>query len=276
MNPAILHQAVQRQAGNFATYRIEARNNNGFGRIVDDNFDTGCRFEGPDVTAFPTDHLSFDIVRFDIEHRDAVFDCVFGSRALNGFDDHFLGFFGGRQLGFFDDVFDVRRGPRLGFGLERIEELFARLFGREASNAFELRYLIGQHLIGFLLPPFYFFAPFVEGIRLLGQCITLLIQFVALLIEFLFAVFLLIGLLIKLLFALLQFVFVLLQQIAFLTGGFFKFCLQPDVFILGFEHAFFFKRFGLQFRIFQDCSRFFVGFLFAPGMIAGHGFTANQ
>src|SRR5690606_34106523 len=39
--PTILNEAVQRQAGDFATYRVEAGDDDGFRCVVDDDLDAG-------------------------------------------------------------------------------------------------------------------------------------------------------------------------------------------------------------------------------------------
>ena len=89
VNPAILYQAVKRQTRNFAADRVKARNNDGLWCIINDDFDAGSGFEGPDVPAFTANDFAFNVVRFDVEDRYAVFNRVFGGGPLNRFDNYF-------------------------------------------------------------------------------------------------------------------------------------------------------------------------------------------
>ena len=182
VNAAILNEPVKRQAGYFPANRVESRNNDRFGGVVYNDFNTRCGFQSPYVAAFTPNYFPFYIVGLDIEHRHAVFDSMFGCGPLNGFDNDFFCLFGGGQFGFFNDAFDVGRGPAFGFGFLGFDQLVASLISRETCNFFKLSHLVGQHPVGFLLTPFYLFFPFVEGINLLGEAIFLLIYFVPLLI----------------------------------------------------------------------------------------------
>src|SRR5690554_2606703 len=108
VNPTILHKTVQRQAGNFPSYRIKSGDNDGFRRIIYDDFNSGSSLKCTDIPAFPADDLAFDIVAFNIEYGHTIFDDMLCSGSLDGIQHNLFGLLGGTQFGLIQNVFDVR------------------------------------------------------------------------------------------------------------------------------------------------------------------------
>lgn len=115
MDAAVRYQLVQRQTRDFTAYRIEARQDDRFRRVVDDDLDAGSGFQGPDVPSFAADDPAFHFVALDVEHRDRVFDGRFGSDALDRLYDDLFRFLVGAHLGLFHHFVDI--GHRFGLGL---------------------------------------------------------------------------------------------------------------------------------------------------------------
>ena len=70
MNTSVLNQLVQSQAGDFTANRIKAGQDDGFRRVIYNDFNTGSRFQSTDITSFATDDTTFDLIRFDMEDGD--------------------------------------------------------------------------------------------------------------------------------------------------------------------------------------------------------------
>ena len=62
MDPPVGHQLGQRDAGDLAPDGIEAREDHGLGRVVDDQVHAGCLLEGPDVAALAADDPALHLV----------------------------------------------------------------------------------------------------------------------------------------------------------------------------------------------------------------------
>src|SRR6476661_5822583 len=177
VNAAVLHQQMQRQTGNFAAHRVKARDDDGLGRVVHNDFHAGSGFQGADVAAFATDDFAFNVVALDVEYRHAVLDGVLRSGALNGFEHNLLGVLGGREAGLGHGVLDVGAGLNLGFVLERLHQLLAGFGGGEVGDGFELALHSVQLVVGFFLLGFQFGqGGFVVEAALFGLAFELVAQ----------------------------------------------------------------------------------------------------
>jgi hypothetical protein len=63
MDPAVADELGDRQPGDLATDRIEPAEDDGLGRVVDDQVDAGGLFEGADVAPLAADDAAFHLVR---------------------------------------------------------------------------------------------------------------------------------------------------------------------------------------------------------------------
>jgi hypothetical protein len=59
MDTAVGHQLVERQTADLTTHRIEGRDNDALGRIVDHNLNAAGSFQGADVASLATDDAAF-------------------------------------------------------------------------------------------------------------------------------------------------------------------------------------------------------------------------
>ena len=146
VNSSVGYELMQSQTRYFATHGIETRQYNGLGCIIDDNLDTGSRFESTYVTTFPTDNTPFDFIGIDMEHRYRVFDSGLGRYPLNRLDNDAFGFFVCRHAGFVHNIVDIRCGLRLGLLFQRLYKTVFCFFGRQTRNMFEFFHL------GFMQP----------------------------------------------------------------------------------------------------------------------------
>ena len=55
MDAAVLHQALEGDAGDLAADGIESREDDGLGGVVDDEVDAGRELEGADIAPFAAD-----------------------------------------------------------------------------------------------------------------------------------------------------------------------------------------------------------------------------
>ena len=138
MDTSVLYQLVQCQTGNLAANRVKAGKNDRFGGIVDNDLNTGSCFQGTDVTAFTSNDTSFDLIRFDMEYGNGVFDSSFSRYTLDRLDNDLLCFFISRHLRFFHDLIDIRSCFRFGFVFQRFDQAFFRLIGRKSGKGFQL------------------------------------------------------------------------------------------------------------------------------------------
>ena len=122
MDAAVGHQLVERQTCDFAAHGVETAQDNGFGRVVHDDFDAGRGFQRTDVAAFAADDAALDLVAFDVEYRHGVFDRRLGRHALDRRYDDALGLFGGGHLRLFDGLVYVAGGFGLGLGLHVFDQ----------------------------------------------------------------------------------------------------------------------------------------------------------
>ena len=83
MDAAVADQLFERKAGDFAADRIKSGEDDHFGRIVDDQFDTRRIFESADVAALATDDARLHIVVGQRHDGDGDLGRMIGSAALD-------------------------------------------------------------------------------------------------------------------------------------------------------------------------------------------------
>ena len=90
MDAAVGDQALDRLPRDLAAERIEAREDDGAGRVVDDQLDAGGGLERADVASLAADDASLEVVARQIDDRDGGLDGVLGGAALDGVGDDLL------------------------------------------------------------------------------------------------------------------------------------------------------------------------------------------
>ena len=112
------------------------RQYDGFRRIIDDQVHPRGRFDGPDITAFPADDLALDLVTFQVEDGDGIFDGLLRGGPLDALDDDLPGLFIGFLLGVVDDLLLQGQGPGLGFLPEAFDQLATWLLRPSGRRSF--------------------------------------------------------------------------------------------------------------------------------------------
>src|SRR6476646_1135833 len=83
VDPAILHQLLEREAGGLATDGIEAAEDDSVGRVVDDKVHAGRRLEGADVATLTLDDPALHTFARHREHADRGLRGLLGRDALD-------------------------------------------------------------------------------------------------------------------------------------------------------------------------------------------------
>ena len=115
MDAAVRDQPFDCLAGDLAAERIEAREDDGAGRVVDDQLDARGGLERADVAALAPDDAPLHVVARQVHDRDGRLDRVLGRAPLNRVGDDLLRLRGRglARLGFEPlDQVGARRGAR--------------------------------------------------------------------------------------------------------------------------------------------------------------------
>ena len=81
---AITDQPLQGQPRYLAANRIESRENHSLGRVVDDQINTGCGFDGPDIAPLAPNYPSFHLFVGKGYNRNGLLRHIVPSIALYG------------------------------------------------------------------------------------------------------------------------------------------------------------------------------------------------
>ncbi len=137
MDAPVEHQRFQGHPADFAAYRIEAGQQNGFRGVVDDDVDAGHGLVRADVAALAADDPAFHVVARQVEHRDDRLRGLLAGDALDGEGDDtpgpVLAF--GSCLGL--DVAHDQRGITLGLRFGFLHQFGPGLVGGEPGDLLE-------------------------------------------------------------------------------------------------------------------------------------------
>src|SRR5258706_1484629 len=137
MDPAVTDELRERDPGYLAANRVEARQDDRFRGVIDDQIDPGRLFERPDVAALATDDPTLHLVVGEMDDRHRVLGRVVGGDALDRGDDDvtslLVGFLAGSP---FDRACELH-GVVLRFLADGLEEQTLRLVGRHAADPLE-------------------------------------------------------------------------------------------------------------------------------------------
>jgi hypothetical protein len=158
MDPAVEDQRLERAAGDFAPYRVEAAHAHRVGGVVDDDVHAGRGLEGADVPALAPDDPAFHFFAGERHRGHGALGRVLGGQALDGHGDDAPGLAIGAALGLLLDV--AREGLGLGAGLvlRALQDLAARVLDGQPGDPFELDVLLLRQPVG---------LPFARAERLL-------------------------------------------------------------------------------------------------------------
>ena len=198
MDAPIGHQFVQRQAGYLPPHGIEATDDNGVGRIVDDDFHPCQTLEGAYVAPFASDDASLYFLILKVKHAHRILYCALGGRALYALHHYLFGLLVGRDFSLLHDVHYRRAGLCPCLVGHRVHQLLLCLFGTQSSYVLQLLHALFIHLLHLGLSHVQRLNLFVQVVAHPLQLVVLLLQLVHLLRQRLFSLFQLILALAKL------------------------------------------------------------------------------
>ena len=138
MDAAVCDEVLERHARSLAAHRVEAREHDGLGRIVDDEVHTGDLLEGADIAALAADDTALEVIRGNVDRRDRDLARLIGGATLDRRGDdlagRLVGLVADAHLGFAQDL----RLLAHGLGADAGEKLVMRLVLGEAGDALEL------------------------------------------------------------------------------------------------------------------------------------------
>ena len=142
VDPAVADQLRQGHPGDLAADRVEARQDDRLGRVVDDQVDPGRLLEGPDVATLAADDPALHLVVREVDDGHRVLGGVVGGDPLDrGHDD-----VAGLLVGLLDALALDRAGELdgvvLGLLADGLEEDALRLIGGDAADPLERRDLL--------------------------------------------------------------------------------------------------------------------------------------
>ena len=91
VDAAVGYELVQGQTCDLAAHGIETAEDDGLGRVVDDDLDACRGLQSTYVAALAADDAALDLVTVDVEYRNGILDGRLGSYTLDRGDDYTLG-----------------------------------------------------------------------------------------------------------------------------------------------------------------------------------------
>ncbi len=151
VNTSVGNQFFEQTARGLLADRIEAGDNDSLGGVVDQNVDSGRRFERADVAAFTADDASLHLI---VRQRDCGGCALVGAVAgitLDCGNHQFLRFAFGALLSLVERVADQNSAFVFDFTFELFENQSLRGLSVHSGNPFELGDLVGNQLFEFLI-----------------------------------------------------------------------------------------------------------------------------
>src|SRR5205085_9383850 len=151
VDASVLHEALERDAGDLAADGIEAGEDDRFGRVVDDEVDAGGQLQRADVAPFAADDAALHVLARQVDHRYGVLRDVVRGHALDGHAEDLAGALLSELVGFGLDALDDARGVELRFVLDAADQLALRFLGAEACDLLDLVALLFDELLELVL-----------------------------------------------------------------------------------------------------------------------------
>ena len=231
MDSPIGNQLVERQTADFAANGVESTDDYGFGRVVDNDFNTRSGLQCANVAPFAANDASLHFIVFDVEHTHRIFDGCFGSHALNGLNHNLFGLLIGIKLGLVHDFVDIAGSIQLSLVLQTLHQSAFRLLSTQSGKFFELLLLLLLHFLHFLLLKPQKFDFIVDAQLLLIHLLLPTPQFFLALVESNLTLF--------------QSILILLNLLIALLHLFFKLTFLVEKLFFHFQELLFFQHLGL-------------------------------
>src|SRR5215211_7482308 len=147
VDATVLEKPLQGEAGDLPPHAVEAGEQHGTGRVVDDEVDAGERLEGADVAALTADDAPLELVRLELDHGDGRLDRVAARHPLHDRREDAPGPPVGIALGLLLDLPDEPRALVLELVLQLAQQDLLGLAGAEPGEALELADLLALRLL---------------------------------------------------------------------------------------------------------------------------------
>ena len=170
------HQLLEREPADLAADRVEARQQHGLGRVVDDHVDAGDRFEGPDVAALAADDAALHLVAGQVHDADHGLGGLLAGHPLHRLDHDRLGPLGALGARLVLDGAHQQRGVAAGAGLDAAHQLGLGLLAGQSGHSLELALVLDGLRIEFGGPALELAGPAVEFGRFELQFATTFLQ----------------------------------------------------------------------------------------------------
>ena len=151
MDAAIGDELFECDAGDLAADRIERGDDDGLGRVVNDQIDAGRGLEGADVAALPADDAALHVLIGQGDDGDGGLRDVVGGAALDRHGDDVARLLLGLVLGVLLDLANEHAGVVIGFLLDALDDHVLRFILGHLRDALQLDALLFFHLTGGLL-----------------------------------------------------------------------------------------------------------------------------
>ena len=147
VNAAVGNEVLEGNAGSLATDRVEARKNDGLGRVVDHEINAGNLLERADVTTLAADDAALEVIGGNVHGGNGDLGGVVGGAALNRQGEDLLSglvaLCANLLLGLADD-----RGSLVGnLATNLIEQLLVGVLAGQVGDALKLRGLLGAKFL---------------------------------------------------------------------------------------------------------------------------------
>jgi hypothetical protein len=137
VDAAVGDELLEGDARRLAADRVEAGEDDGLGRVVDDDVDAGRLLERADVPPLAADDAALHLVGGQRDDGDGRLGGVVGGDALDGEGDDLLRLALGVAAGLLLDLADPLRGGGARLLLELVHQLPLGLVGAEAGERLE-------------------------------------------------------------------------------------------------------------------------------------------
>ena len=231
VDATVADELVERQTADFAANRVERRDNDGLGRIIDDEFHTAGGLQSANVATFTTDDATFDVVVVEVEHRHAVLDGRFRRHALNRLNHDFLSLCVGIEFRLVNNFVDVTGGVGTSLVLQAFNQAAFGFVGTQSRHFLEFRPLLALHFFEFFLLDSKQFLLVIDALLVLLHLLFAATEFFLTLVQRYFALF--------------QLVFALLNALVALLHLFFEFALLVEELLAHLQELFLLNHFSL-------------------------------
>ncbi len=147
VNAAVGDEVLEGDTGGLTTDRVEARKNDGLGRVVDHEVDAGNLLEGADVATLATDNTALEVIRGNVHGGNGDLGSVVGSAALNRQGQNLLGGLVALGANLLLGLANDRGGLVGDLAANLIEELLVGILAGKVGDTLELGGLLCAELL---------------------------------------------------------------------------------------------------------------------------------